>query len=658
MADRGATSHRDPAALYTAVMGRLWEDERIRGRMQGRIDARLAGRRQGRSFAHVGRLSARNVAKAATGDSRAAVFKRIRAGGCKTCTSLGNQLSYINDKAVATYSTMTNVLSDDAVLSDVQKAGIIEAWSETWRGTSKLGFTSHMLLSFPTDVTVDQVRDIAMDWAAHFFESGDYGDQWDYVLAVHDDRAHKHAHIVLNNRGLDQGTWFSCWAEGVMSPQLMREKQAEIAEGYGVMLDATTRRERGIFAKAAGIEEIYAAKAEARLPREILLTAQESAIAQAQMVGFAKDYSDLADILDRMDQGHLARAVRKMAQSLGTGTPWSVETGATDMKDIQTVGDAIAYSERTIEALRLKATELDVSERAAFEIRAAPVIADLAQMVPDPELRTRFGKALLDPYPPGAGVAAVIDGLQPGQDQGFDGILNRAEDEGLDRADIVARLTAGGTQIYGLAQDWVERDMNAVLAKDGLDVDSASPAALEAALETVDTVMDGLLERAQELGAQIGSQTGAGLAAHGDAGEEDGSELSLIHDDDRGPNPVLQDLADLLRAGQLSQEQEDTIGRTLQSELVRELGEAGLAELQRGNYRVLDAALPDRIDQITVTQELLEMASEETGDPIFTERASTLQQDKSEALAAALDAQPHQERSLGRSRDLDDDMGL
>ena len=37
------------------------------------------------------------------------------------------------------------------------------------------------------------------------------------------------------------------------------------------------------------------------------------------------------------------------------------------MKDIKTVGDAIDYSERTIEALRLKAEELDPAERAAFE---------------------------------------------------------------------------------------------------------------------------------------------------------------------------------------------------------------------------------------------------------------------------------------------------
>ena len=73
----------DPLALYTSVMGRLWEDERIRGQAAARIDARLAGRRQGRSFARVGSMSARNALKAASGQSRVAVFKRIRAGGCK-----------------------------------------------------------------------------------------------------------------------------------------------------------------------------------------------------------------------------------------------------------------------------------------------------------------------------------------------------------------------------------------------------------------------------------------------------------------------------------------------------------------------------------------------------------------------------------------------
>jgi hypothetical protein len=636
----------DPLALYTAVMGRLWEDERIRGKAQGRIDARLAGRRQGRSYARVGRLSFRNIAKVASGQSRAAVFKRIRAGGCKTKGSLGNQLSYINDKAVFTYSTMTNPLDGRAVLSDEQKDDIIEAWAETWRGTTKLGFTSHMLLSFPTDVSTEKVRDIALDWAEHFFESGTYGDQWDYVLAVHDDRAHRHAHIVLNNRGRENGTWFSCWAEGVMSPQLMRDKQAEIAETYGVMLDATTRLERGIFARAAGIEEIYRAKEEARLPREIAMTPEESAIAQAQVVGFAKDYAALADLLDRMDQRHLARAVRAMAQGLGTNTPHKFTAGEIDMKDIQTVGDAIEYSERTIEALRLKAEELDGEARAGFEVKAAPIIRDLSQMVPDPDLRARFGRDLTEPYPPGAGDARLIQALQPGRDETLADILSEAEEAGIDRDDLVARIAAGGTTNYGLAQDWVERDMGAVLAKDGLTTETANDRELDAALEKVDGVMDRILERAREMGMPVGR----GLDA------EDGQELTLIDDHDRGPNPYLQELAEMLKEGQLSEQQEEVVERTLQAELFKELGEEALAELRRGNYTVLEEALPGKLDQIAVTQEFLEMAHEETGDQVFTDRAAALQQDKATELARQMEAERERVRELGLDRD--DELGL
>jgi type IV secretion system T-DNA border endonuclease VirD2 len=318
------------------------------------------------------------------------------------------------------------------------------------------------------------------------------------------------------------------------------------------------------------------------------------------------------------------------------------------MKDIQTVGDAIDYSERTIEALRLKAEELDPTARAAFEIKAAPVIADLAQMVPDPELRARFGKQLAEPYPPGAGSSILIEALQSGEDEGLNDILKGAEDAGLDTDDLVARLTAGGTRNYGMAQDWVERDMNAVLAKDGLTVDTAGNDALDGALEKVDGVMDALMDRAKELGVQIG----------GDLADGDGAELSLIDEEDRTPNTYLQQLADMLRDGQLSEEQEQTVERTLQAELFKELGEAGMSELRRGNYEVLDTVLPNKFDQITVTQEFLEMTHEETGDQVFTDRASGLQQDKATEMARLRGQEESRVlgRDLGRDRDLDDEM--
>ncbi|WP_425046757.1 relaxase/mobilization nuclease domain-containing protein [Primorskyibacter sp. S87] len=649
----------EPLALYHAVMGKLWETNRIQGQRQARVEARLAGRRQGRSYQRTGRASARNLLKSAMPESRAAVFKRIRAGGCKTKASLGNQLAYVNDKAVYSYSTMTNPLSSEAVLTEDQKAEIVEAWSETWHGTTKLGFTSHMLLSFPTDVSVDQVRDITLDWAEHFFESGDFGDQWDYVLSVHDDRAHKHAHIILNNRGLNNGTWFSCWAEGVMSPQLMREKQAEIAESYGVVLEATTRLERGIFEKAPGIEEIYRAKEEARLPREIALTGQERSIAKAQVVGFAKDYRDLADVLDRMDQKHLAYAMRRMAASLGASAPLGSETpytftaGEIDMETIRTVGDAIDYAEKTIEALRLKAEELDPIARPAFETKAADVVRDLSQMVPDPDLRARFGRELAEPFPPGSGDTRLSDAMSSGEDRVLEALKADAAAAGLDADELVARIEAGGTTNYGLAQDWVERDMAAVLGKDGVDLSKASEAQQDQALETVDGLMDRLLDRAKELGVATDLSRAS-------------DELQLIDDDDPGfdpwPNPYLQDLADMLRDGQLSDSQEDTVERTLQSELFKELGEDGLAELRRGNYEVLAEVLPNRIDQITVTQEFLELTHEQTGDQMFTDRAAALQQDKANAMAQETSLELQRGRGLdtGRdlSRDLDDEISF
>ncbi|ETX13507.1 T-DNA border endonuclease [Roseivivax halodurans JCM 10272] len=626
----------EPLALYAAVMGRLWEDERLRGQRQARIEARLAGRRQGGGTGSRG--SARDMLKAASRESRAAIFKRIRSGGCKTRVSLSHQLAYVSDKAVYTYSTMTNPLRTGASLSTAQKAEIVAAWAETWRGTTKLGFTSHMLLSFPKEVSVAQAREIALDWGEHFFESGAYGDRWDYVLAVHDDRAHKHAHIVLNNRGTEAGTWFSCWAEGVMSPQLMREKQAEIAERHGVMLEATRRLERGIFTRAAGIEEIYRAKAEARLPREIALSPEEKAIAQAQVAGFAEGYRALADVLQVMDKRPLAQAMRRVAASLGTGTVYQLDEGEIDMETIRTVGDAIAQAEKTIEALRLKAEELGPDMRPGFEIRAAPVIRDLSKMVPDPELRARFARDLTEPYPPGSGVARFA-AAYAGSDPVLDRLKAHMEKVGLDGAEMAARIAAGGTTHYGLAQDWVTRDMEAILARDGLTLARASEAQQAAALETVDQVMEGLLARARALGL-------GGEGAASDLADREG----------RDPRSPLQGLADLLRAGPLGAPQAERVTRELRGELARTLGEDELGALRRGQYEVLAEALPDPLDRIIVTQSFLEMTSAETGSRVFSERASALQQDKAEALARQTRLEMHRGRES--ARDAGEEFGL
>ena len=81
-----------------------------------------------------------------------------------------------------------------------------------------------------------------------------------------------------------------------------------------------------------------------------------------------------------------------------------------------------------------------------------------------------------------------------------------------------------------------------------------------------------------------------------------------------------------------------------------------MAELRRGNYAVLEDALPGKIDQITVTQEFLEMTHEETGDQVFTDRAAALQQDKVTEVARQMEVEQSKSGVLGR--DLDDDLSF
>lgn len=789
-------SRHDPLELYRAVMGEMWEDDHRRA---GAARERAAAR-QPRSYKRSGRPSVPNIVKASKG-SRTAIFKRIRNGGCKTKRSLGNQLDYVNDKAVFTFSSMTNALGDQATLTADEKTRIIEQWSGTWRGTAKLGFTSHMLLSFPKDVSAEQVQGIALDWCEHFFESGHYGDEWDYVLAVHTDRDHPHAHILLNNRGRDQGTWFACWAEGVMSPQLMREKQAEIAETYGVALDATTRLERGIFAKSAGLEEIYAAKAEGRTAREVALTDQEAAMAEAAVIAFAKEYGDVADLLDRADKAHLASSVRRMATALADGRAWNMEQGEFDMAEIRTVGEAIDYAETRIGEIREHGCTLEQPERTVFELRAAPVIASLSQMVPDPELRTAYNQELAEPYPPGASakdLSEVFAGSE--RSEALAEILREGEALGLNTDETLARLESGGTRNHGLAQDWVDRDLTAILAKDGIAMDVASPDEIDGAVERLDAFQMRLaselgvamesafdvleqgqfaheqekamaLDAREAVSAQLALETGVQLAedqgnaeqvelvlaelregviaqfdrepnaysvfepvmisldqvenldnqgkrglylddltsslmdlvGYKDAGRlpqdqlaktdilvgavldrhldgmisaveieydapeygeariarlkeigadygREGSDRSLEREDT--PNGYLRQLAQELRAGDLSEHQEDVAERMLVAELHKELGDKGLAELDRGHWEVLEGVLPNKVDQISVTKEYLEIAAEERGAPELAEIAGELQQVRATERARELSAE------RGRDRGLDDDLDM
>ena len=511
----------DPLALYRAVMGQVWEDELPRVRAMRDAGAARQGRGRGRrpdpgrsrgwSTGPWGRPSARDLMRAAAG-GRAAVFKRIRAGGCKSPRALRDQLSYVNDKAVFVTSTLIAEPEDGAVLSPAEKMEIVDAFAERWAGTTKLGHTSHMLLSFPEGVGVETVRDVAVEWAERLFESGHYGDTWDYVLAVHDDREHKHAHVVLNNRGRDHGTWFSCWREGVMSPQHMREVMAEVAAEHGVMLEATGRLERGLATEPAGMVEVYAAREAGRVRDEPAMDVVREAEARTAHARFAAEQSDLAELLDDHDHGALARATRAMSESVRDGQPWEAAmaartAGAISVDEVRTVGDAIDWAESRWDGLDAQLERLGPDDRARFEIEAAEVKADLVEFVPDAQRRLEWSTTMSGTYPPGAELAGrdralEREGLAQARPETVEEVLIEGRQLGLDVDEMTARLEAGGTRSMGLAQEWTDRDADRILVADGIEPGRATLEQRDDAIERLDAFQDRLRGAMLDAGAE------------------------------------------------------------------------------------------------------------------------------------------------------------
>ncbi|WP_430450554.1 relaxase/mobilization nuclease domain-containing protein [Rhodophyticola sp.] len=85
------------------------------------------------------------------------------------------------------------------------------------------------------------MRDIATDVAERFFQT-DEG-HFDYIIAVHEDRDHPHAHLVLNRRS-QEGEFFFLGRNHRFNYDDFRLAMVEEAEKYGVRLEATRRVDR------------------------------------------------------------------------------------------------------------------------------------------------------------------------------------------------------------------------------------------------------------------------------------------------------------------------------------------------------------------------------------------------------------------------------
>jgi type IV secretion system T-DNA border endonuclease VirD2 len=201
--------------------------------------------------------------------SNAAVLKKIGKGGTANAKELAAQMDYLFSKSASIFGNGVVLDADAKGLTKDERNDIVGDWVEDWRGSPKNGHTTHLLMSFPSHVRPEKAKLIAEAWAFEMFQSGEHQDDvWSYVAALHTDKAHPHVHMVINNRGTVNDSWFFMAKEHVFNLDVMKERMVAIAAEEGVFLDATSRAERGLLTFGPSRAEIERARVEGRAPAE------------------------------------------------------------------------------------------------------------------------------------------------------------------------------------------------------------------------------------------------------------------------------------------------------------------------------------------------------------------------------------------------------
>lgn len=571
-----------------AVTGEVFKDgwSRIRGSMQG-----LHASRQ------------KQLVRAAAGH-RAAVFKAIRSGGTHTKGQLSNQLDYLTTKS-------THIVDSSGFLDGKSKLGsqeikdLTERFSKRWSAgfKPKLGQTTHLLMSFPIGTRGEDVRDIASDVAERFFQN-DEG-HFDYIIAVHEDRDHPHAHIVLNRRS-QEGEFFYLARDHRFNYDDFRLAMVEEAEKYGVRLEATRRIDRGVVHYPPRTREVYVAKAEGRTAEPRPRVGADLERALEEIANTRIIYHSLAAEVSKDNHEVIADALLRAGELLAKGGRLNLE-GDVYMAEEQSFDDLkVRYAEQ-VERVQGMIAEKPEIERPRLEKSLNEIQARLAHMQP-----LGLRSHTLSEAPSDGGVYSEInidreqlDRLQEPEVRAQ--IDTALRGTGIRTGVVIARMETGA-QNAALERQWIADDLQRVAESEDLNLERRDD--LETARET--------LNRAH---VQLGIALERNQILHEDGViEEMVDDRADLRDDlrvvDTQQAPVerqatvnedLQRVIKYEREGNLSSPFADADDRQSYREAVeRDLDEAQLDRLRAGDADVLKDQIEDRLDRLYVAKSYLQ----------------------------------------------------
>jgi len=497
----------------------------------------------------VPRARAKQMARAAMGHSPA-IFKAIRDGGTHNKTQLRNQLEYLTTKSSFIIDSR-GTYDGQSVLSAKEIEQVTRRFSAQWNEGfhPKLGHTSHLLMAFPIGTRGEDVAEITRE------------------TAVHEDRDHPHAHIVLNRRSKD-GEFFFLKEGHHFNYDSFREAMVEVSDRFGLRLEATRKLERGITTKQPSDIDQRRAEATGQKPTERERVGPELDRALADVAQNARLYRGLAAEASRENQHDIAAALDKAARLLTQGKPIEADGKVYGMAD-----DKINQAERIV-------ADAPVERRAALEHELNDIYRSLSHLSP---MGTQSHTLLEDASKSGIYSAANIQADAQGalKEPALAERLQEAlKGTGIDAQEVTRRVEIGAGNA-ALERQWLGQDLKAIADKEGFDLTRADE--LEKAIDRLDQVHG-------DLGRLLADTE---VLKDSGAVEAERQEATV----DRLP-PTTADILSRMRDDPTADPFRSDLEReTLRAEMEELVGEENTPDLAIGDETALEEHIEDRLDR-------------------------------------------------------------
>ncbi|MFD1880106.1 relaxase/mobilization nuclease domain-containing protein [Paracoccus pacificus] len=428
--------------------------------------------------------------------SNAVVLKKIHNGGTHTGKQLGNQLDYLFSKAAAVFGNMADLDPRARTLDGDQRKAVVDQWSDEWTGDPKNGQTTHLLVSFPFDVSAERARPVVEEWCMELFQSGLHaeGEEWAYVAALHTDRVNKHVHVVVNNRGLENGDWFFMAKDHAFNLDFMKERLVGIAGEHGLFLDKSSRLDRGILTYGPSRAEIERAAREGRAPIENRRQGRALSDALDQIQRNIETLRSLAVLATLISDEDLAKKIEAAARLLEQGgiIHHRNQEIVMDLDTIRNRGDLATAFGTWLDESERDISRLPVQDQRELREELYGIASEIVR-----DLGDNRGAQLMHHAPRTAIYLAQMDGdritVQDKQKViGPDGLSEMAaqigaaaERAGIDPSVIQSRMEIGAANAWQ-EREWIKADILAVA--DAKKIDLSSEDGRGRAAELVDTV--------------------------------------------------------------------------------------------------------------------------------------------------------------------------